>query len=202
VVSVTRVAAGRWPRWSRSRACLARSSWCRRYGSRTRRRGRRAVARMTTAGLGVPHGVVDRTPVRRLDVVPSLVVREGRLVSQVRNGGAGVGWIHLGCRHERPHEGGCRHPGGLLFHFRTHLNRRPSRPMPMRKAHEPRQASRRGLNGSDGSGGTLLAVRDEARRRNVQVRKDGRHAQRFGNRTLPAHHARYGTKRGANVAPV
>ena len=45
--------------------------------------------------------------------------------------------------------------------------------MPVR-THEPRQASRGGLNGSDGSGRTLLAVRDKARRRSVKVREDRR----------------------------
>src|SRR4051812_4635694 len=44
--------------------------------------------------------------------------------------------------------------------------------MPMR-THERRQASGRGLTGSDASGWTLLAFRDEAVRRGAELREHG-----------------------------
>ena len=74
--------------------------------------------------------------------------------------------------------------------------------MLMRKAHEPRQASRRGLNESDGSGRALLAVRHEARRRSVEVRKYRRDRLRFGKRHGPAHQAGGGTGRRTKIALV
>ena len=71
--------------------------------------------------------------------------------------------------------------------------------MPVR-THERRQASRGGLNGSDGSGRTLLAVRNKAQRRSVEVGENGRDALRLGKRGLSAHHAGDGAERGAQVA--
>lgn len=170
---------------SRSRGCLG--TCCRRRsGSR-----RSSMPTMAAAlGSSVPHRVVHSTPVGRLDVLPGLVVRECGRVPQGRRGCPGVGRVGLGGRHERqPHEGGRSHPGGFLFHFRSLLNRRLGRPMPVRKTHEPRQASRGGLNGSDGSGRTLLTVRDEAGRRGVEMREDGSDGLRLSSGRRAADHA-------------
>ncbi len=86
--------------------------------------------------------------------------------------------------------------------FLNQSERRRCRPMPVRKAHEPRQASRGGLNGSDGSGRTLLAVRKEIRRRSGELRKNGRNLLRHSDWALTVYHPGEGTKGRANIAPV
>ena len=76
-----------------------------------------------------------------------------------------------------------------------------SRPMLMR-THERHQASRGGLNGSDGSGRTLLTVRDKARRRSVKVREHRGDSLRRSDRDAGTHKAGHGAKRRTEVAFV
>src|SRR5215218_6619303 len=61
--------------------------------------------------------------------------------------------------------------------------------MPVR-THERHQASRGGLNGSDGSRWTLLAVRDEVRRQNVRMGENRRNRMGFSKGHRSAHHSR------------
>ena len=59
-----------------------------------------------------------------------------------------------------------------VFIVRSHQSRQPGgtgRPTPVRRTHEPNQASSGGLSGLDASWGSLLAVREEARRRSREV---------------------------------
>ncbi len=159
---------------SRTASCRPRrwlGSSCRTRGSS---RGNSVAAMTATLSSGVTDGVVDGPPVSGLDVLPRLVVREGGLVAERLRGRSRVCGIGLcGCRERKSQSHGCSQPKVFLFHYRSHLNADAGgRPMPVR-THERHQASRGGLNGSDGSGRTLLAVRDEARRRSVEMWKNG-----------------------------
>lgn len=78
-------------------------------------------------------------------------------------------------------------PAKWKFIVRNHVSHRlgvagPETPATSdRRTHEPRQASRGGLDGSDGSGWALLAIRDEARRRSQRGGEfDLRRDQRLG----------------------
>lgn len=73
--------------------------------------------------------------------------------------------------------------------------------MPVR-THERHLASRGGLNGSDGSRRTLLAVRHKTGRRSVEVREDGGGWLRRGECHLRADHAGHGTERRTQIALV
>lgn len=70
------------------------------------------------------------------------------------------------------------------------------------RTHERHQASRGGLNGSDGSGWTLLTVRDKARRRGVKVREHRGDSLRLSDRDACTHKASHGTERRTEVAFV
>ena len=75
--------------------------------------------------------------------------------------------------------------------------------MPMRKAHEPHQASRGGLTGSDASGWALLAVRKEARSRSAERWERGRgRVVQLRNTGNVAHQRSRGAGCGAQVALV
>jgi hypothetical protein len=73
--------------------------------------------------------------------------------------------------------------------------------MPVR-THERHQASRGGLNGSDGSGWTLLAVREEARRRRVEVREHRGDGLRRSNGHTGADEAGHGAEGRTEIALV
>ena len=90
----------------------------------------------------------------------------------------------------------------FFFIFRINLNRRRGRQMPVRMTHEPLQASRGGLNGSDGSGRTLLTVRNEAGRRSVEMREDGGDRLRLSSGSRAADHAGHRAESRAQVALV
>ena len=168
------------------------------YGHRHRMAG---VA-TTTTGLGA-QGVVQCSPIAGLDVLPGAVVREGRLVLQRRSSCLRGRWIRscrLGQRRQgqaKRHDG--RQPANEVVHrskpcdssARHRRSRKQSRSSAMTRTNEPSQTSLGGLDGSDGSGRTLLPIRDEARRRSRQVgeldagqrhrfRQAGRFAQQRG----------------------
>lgn len=113
-------------RLSRGRSSRTRRSLGRGGGrSRRRRRRRSTMTSVAAVRLGVTYRVVHGTPVGGLDVLPGLVVSEGRRVAQRSCRAGRVGRVGLGGRDERKaHEDGQRHPGGFLFHFRSNLNRR------------------------------------------------------------------------------
>jgi hypothetical protein len=73
--------------------------------------------------------------------------------------------------------------------------------MPAR-THERHLASRGGLNGSDGSGWTLLAVRGKARRGSAEVREYGGDGLRISNGDTSADKAGHGAVRRTEVALI
>lgn len=74
--------------------------------------------------------------------------------------------------------------------------------MPVQSTHERRQASRRGLDGSDGSGWALLATREEVRRRSEQVREHLGDSLGFRHRHCGADKASHRTEGRTQVALV
>ncbi|RCW66887.1 hypothetical protein DES41_110252 [Pseudorhodoferax soli] len=167
-----------------------------------------------TAGLARRRGhqrIVQVPPVARLDVLPGLVVGESGLVAQRRGRRVGIFCLATGglgqhTKRQAQHQRRCQAVSELV-HCSKPCEKAGEVPADAhacaKRTHEPHRASSGGLKGSDGSWGSVLAVRLERRRRSEEVGKTGR--TQFDRRTQPgcsAGHWRCRTRGRAHVALV
>ena len=190
----------------------ARGLGCRRGGRRGSGGRHRVPSVGATLGCCITDGVVDRTPVARLGVLPRLVVGEGGLVAECRRRSFWVGKVRPPGLCKREQRQAQRHSRGQPENEVVHCwkpcessarrcHSQETLASTDQRTSEPHQASRGGLSGSDGSGRTLLAVRDEARWRSGEVEKlDRTRVKRLHKRRHAAHKRRERTVGRTGIA--
>lgn len=190
----------------------ARGLGCRRRGRRGSGGRHRVPSVGATLGCCVTDGVVDRPPVARLGVLPRLVVGEGGLVAECRRRSFWVGKVRPPGLCKREQRQAQRHsrrqPENEVVHCwkpcessARRCHSQETLALTDQRTREPRQTSRGGLSGSDGSGRTLLAIRDEARWRSGEVEKlDCTRVKRLDKRRHVAHKGRERTVGRTSIA--
>lgn len=187
----------------------------RRRGGSVRRRGGRGCRPMPGMASDdrcrTAYRVVHGAPVRSLDVQPGLVVSKRRLVAQLLCLGTGAAGSPADMRLGEGEQGKAQRQGAsrrfeVSCHCSKHLNRRHgrvTRPAMARAGASAVRPRGGGLAGSGASRGSLLAVRQETRRRSEKV-GEGRGAKFLGSghRELAAHERGHRTERRAQVALV